>query len=82
MSGHEWDDQDRCKKCGDKDWFADAECCESKIKSSIYCPICQRVIVASNIKEVESGEHDGYLFVHDEGVHSDDDIKAVNHGIN
>lgn len=23
---HTWDDQDRCIKCGDKDWFADKYC--------------------------------------------------------
>ena len=33
--------------------------------SEEYCPICQRVIVASSIKEFESGEHEGYVFIHD-----------------
>jgi hypothetical protein len=42
-----------------------------------YCPICARVIVAENAEEVESGEHDGYLFVHDDIVHGDDDIDAL-----
>ena len=28
---HEWDDQDRCKKCGDKDWFT-GQHCEGKMK--------------------------------------------------
>ena len=46
-----------------------------------YCPICQRVIVAENIEDVESGEHDGYLFVHDDIVHDDDDIDALANGV-
>ena len=46
-----------------------------------YCPICARVIVAENIEEVESGEHDGYLFVHDDIVHDDDDIDALANGV-
>ena len=29
---HTWDDQDRCIKCGDKDWFANSHCSENKIK--------------------------------------------------
>ena len=47
----------------------------------VYCPICARVIVAENIEEVESGEHDGYLFVHDDIVHDDDDIDALENGV-
>ncbi len=46
-----------------------------------YCPICARVIVAENIEEVESGEHDSYLFVHDDIVHDDDDIDALENGV-
>ena len=46
-----------------------------------YCPICARVIVAENIEEVESGEHDGYLFVHNIIVHDDDDIDALENGV-
>jgi hypothetical protein len=47
-----------------------------------YCPICERVITASNIEEAESGEHDGYIFVHDDIIHSDDDLDALSYGIN
>ena len=47
-----------------------------------YCPICQRVIVASNIEEVTDNEHDGYIFIHDELPHGDDDIEALSWGIN
>ena len=46
-----------------------------------YCPICARVIVAENIEDVENGEHDGYLFVHDDIVHDDDDIDALVNGV-
>ncbi len=50
--------------------------------SEQYCPICQRVIIASNAAEVESGEHDGYVFVHDDITHEDSDIDALTAGIN
>lgn len=50
--------------------------------SEEYCPICQRVIVASSIKEFESGEHEGYVFIHDDVPHSDSDIEALAGGIN
>ena len=49
---------------------------------SIYCPICGRVIIASNVDEVGSGEHDGYVFVHDDIEHTDSDIDALTAGIN
>ena len=46
-----------------------------------YCPVCQRVIIAENKDEVEAGEHDGYIFVHDDIEHSDEDIEALQRGI-
>jgi hypothetical protein len=48
----------------------------------IYCPICQRVIIASNVEEVRSGEHEGFVFVHDDIEHNDSDIDALSAGIN
>ena len=51
-------------------------------KSEIYCPICQKVLVAENKKEVEKGEHRSYVFVHDEVPHADSDIDALESGIN
>ena len=50
-------------------------------EGEIYCPICQRVIIASNIDDVENGNDDGYLFVHDDIVHDDDDIDALENGV-
>jgi len=47
-----------------------------------YCPICGRVIEAQNKEYVENGADDGYLFVHDDVVHSDSDIEALNNGVN
>jgi len=47
-----------------------------------YCPICQRTIIAANYIEVEDGVHDSYIFVHDDIVHDDDDVKALDSGIN
>lgn len=40
--------------------------------SEFYCIYCQRILVASNMDEVESGEHTGYLFVHDSIDHGDE----------
>lgn len=40
--------------------------------SESYCPFCARVITASNTEEVESGEHDGFIFVHDDVEHDED----------
>ena len=47
----------------------------------IYCPICQRVIVAVNVEDVENGDDDGYLFVHDDIVHTDSDLEALHAGV-
>ena len=47
-----------------------------------YCPVCRRHITASNTSEVESGEHDGYIFVHDAVPHEDSEIDALENGIN
>lgn len=46
-------------------------------ESEIYCPVCGRTIKAINPDEVERGEHDGYIFVHDEIPHDISDIYAL-----
>ena len=84
--GHYWDDCGQtCLRCGDKDWMAD-RCC-SNYKKVVkpweqYCPLCSRMITASNIKEVEDLDHDGYAFVHDDIPHTDAEIDALAYGIN
>ncbi len=50
-------------------------------EGEIYCPICQRVIIASNIEDVENGNDDGYVFVHDDIVHTDSDLNALHRGL-
>lgn len=45
-------------------------------------PICQRNIEPANKKEVDSGEHVGYIYAHDDVPHSDDDIEELENGIN
>ena len=37
-----------------------------------YCTHCKRVIEPSNKVEVELGEHDGYIYVHDAVAHPDE----------
>ena len=51
------------------------------VEVSIYCPICQRYITASNVSQVRNGEHDGFIYVHDDMPHDDTDIEAINNGI-
>lgn len=58
---------------------------EVKLKSSgsdtIYCPVCGIDIKASNIDEVESGSHKGYIFIHDKMIHSESDMDALSNGV-
>lgn len=50
--------------------------------SAIYCPVCQRIIAPANLAEVESGENDAFIYVHDDIVHDDDDdMLALDRGI-
>ena len=46
-----------------------------------YCPVCGRNITPSNIAEVESGEHDGLIYVHDDIDHSNEDLTALEVGV-
>ena len=45
--------------------------------NEIYCPLCARILTGSPLDD------GGYLFTHDDnGVeHTDDDIKAIDNGI-
>lgn len=36
--GHDWDDQDKCKKCGDRDWYAGPVCNGKSAQSANRCP--------------------------------------------
>jgi uncharacterized Zn finger protein (UPF0148 family) len=51
------------------------------LEGEIYCPICGRHITASNIEEVESGEHEGFIFIHKDIPHTETDIDALNTGV-
>lgn len=49
----------------------------------IYCPICQRHIVAVNREEVREGLADAYVFLHDTlDEHTDEELEAIEHGVN
>ncbi len=50
-------------------------------ESVMYCPVCGRDITAINAQEVKSGEHDIYIFIHDDICHSDSDIEALEKGV-
>ena len=56
---------------------------ERRVKEGLekYCPVCARNIIPSNIEEVRRGEHDGFIYVHDDIDHADSDIEALEKGI-
>lgn len=43
-----------------------------EIGNAHYCHICGRDLYPENEAEVESGEHDFFIYVHDEVPHDDD----------
>ena len=47
----------------------------------VYCPVCGKMLEAVNIEDVENGDDDGYLFVHDDIVHDDTDLEALHVGL-
>ena len=49
--------------------------------TDVYCPICARLIEPENRAEVESLEHEGFIYVHDDIAHGDDDISALENGV-
>ena len=51
------------------------------MNNEIYCPICKRYITPENQEEVDSGEHEGFIYVHDDIAHGDDDIEALENGV-
>lgn len=46
-----------------------------------YCPVCQKFIIPSNILDVKSGAHDGFIYVHDDINHDDADLAALEAGV-
>ncbi|MEZ2746346.1 Lar family restriction alleviation protein [Halopseudomonas bauzanensis] len=36
--GHDWDDQDKCRRCGDRDWYAGPVCIPSKTPTPPAAP--------------------------------------------
>lgn len=48
----------------------------------MYCPICQKNLYPTNIEEVIEGEHDGFIYLHDDIDHEESDIDALFNGIN
>lgn len=42
------------------------------MNTDFYCKDCKRTLKPINLKEVNSGEHDGYAYVHDDGVVHDE----------
>ena len=50
--------------------------------SEKYCPICNKILIASNVEDVKNGLHDGYIFIHDNKLHEESDIEALQNGIN
>lgn len=51
------------------------------MSNAIYCPVCGRDIEPENLDEVELGEHDGFIYVHDDIEHGEDDLSALLSGV-
>lgn len=47
----------------------------------MYCPVCGKWIEPENENDVLSGDHDGFVYVHDNINHSDSDLKALDSGV-
>lgn len=47
----------------------------------IYCPVCGKWLTAENPLEVLLGMDDGYIYVHDDIPHTDDDLEALDRGV-
>ena len=47
----------------------------------IYCPVCSMVLQPLNFREVQEGDHDGYLYRHLGVKHTDSDVEALIIGI-
>ena len=45
--------------------------------ATIYCPKCDSELTATNIEDVVNGEADGYVFVHNDIVHTQADLDAI-----
>ena len=54
---------------------------DMKQQDSINCPVCQKHLYAINAERVEDGLDDGYVFVHNDIVHADNDIEALSYGV-
>jgi hypothetical protein len=50
-------------------------------KGTIYCPICQDFIIATNKDQVDNGFDDNYIFVHKEIEHTEEDLSALYNGV-
>ena len=46
-----------------------------------YCPICERVVHAMNKEEVKKGIDIGYIYVHDDIIHTQDEVNALRYGV-
>lgn len=51
------------------------------MSESIYCQICGRDIEPESAEEVELGKHGGYIYVHDDIEHSEEDLISLFIGI-
>lgn len=47
----------------------------------IYCPICARHIEPEIIGDLDSDDGCSAIYVHDDIVHDDDDLEALENGV-
>lgn len=48
---------------------------------TLYCPVCQKILEPSDLGELSDYQHTGMVYVHDEIVHTDEDMEALSYGI-
>ena len=49
--------------------------------SEIYCPICEKWIIAHNKEAIANGDPICFIYVHENKLHTDDDIEALESGV-
>ena len=52
------------------------------MEGEMYCPVCGETLTAENIVEVKNKTHDGFIFIHKDVPHSEEEIAALEHGVN
>lgn len=53
---HDWDDQDRCRRCGDRDWYASATCTPKQQPAPDVTALVEALEVMARVFSPRNGE--------------------------